>query len=451
MIRLYVLFTLGGDACLGLDLVVVVIDGLFFDLKIEDPLLEGVAEELGLLFRTTLGDHQLPVLKVGIVEGLLGKELDPAVEFLGIQLRLIGGVFHLRLRLTGNTPSRDHVGRGLRSVAPWPAESPAVLVKSLCHRPASGSAFLTLLFVEDNFRVGNEVVFLVSGAGEDAAERVVVFAEDGVVLVIVAAGAGDGQAQETAGDGVDALVALVGAALNRLGLIPNPGSAAEEAGRLEVFGGGVLAHQVAGELHLDELAIGKIVVELLDDPVAVDPGAIERHVAAPARIETANVVVAVAGDVEPVAAPALAVGRRCEETVDHLGEGLGGGVLFEGGDLGGGGRKAGEVEGGATDQGALVRHGSGLQTLLHKLGEDEAVDVGFGPGLGQGLIGRVLDDGDRGVLERDEGPPLAHVVGDLFAGADGGGALGPGSAHADPVGEDLDLVGGELGSLGGHF
>ncbi len=269
--------------------------------------------------------------------------------------------------------------------------------------------------------------------------------------MVVAAGAGDGEAEEATGDSVDALVAFVGAALDRLGLIPDPGGAAEEARALEVVGGGVRVHQVAGELHLDKLVVGKVVVDLFDDPVAVDPGAVERHVATAAGIEAADVVVAVAGHVEPVAAPALAIGRRGEEAVDDLGEGLGRGVLFEGCDLGGGRRQAGEIEGGATDQGALVGHGRGRHALLFELGEDEAVDVGFGPGLGQGLIGRVLDDRDRGVLERHEGPPFAHFVGDLFAGADRGGALGPGRAHTDPVGEDLDLVGGKLGALGRHF
>ena len=82
---------------------------------------------------------------------------------------------------------------------------------------------------------------------------------------------------------------------------------------------GFFGKEVAGELHLHELVVGKVVVDLLDDPVAVDPGAVERHVAATAGVETADVVVAVAGDVEPVAAPALAVGGRGEEAVDDLG------------------------------------------------------------------------------------------------------------------------------------
>ena len=43
-------------------------------------------------------------------------------------------------------------------------------------------------------------------AGEDAVERVVVFGRDRVELVVVAASAGDGQAQQAAGDDVDPVV-----------------------------------------------------------------------------------------------------------------------------------------------------------------------------------------------------------------------------------------------------
>jgi hypothetical protein len=49
-----------------------------------------------------------------------------------------------------------------------------------------------------------------AGAGEDAGQRVVVVGGDRVELVVVAAGAGDRQPQEGAGDGVDALLPLLG-------------------------------------------------------------------------------------------------------------------------------------------------------------------------------------------------------------------------------------------------
>jgi hypothetical protein len=69
--------------------------------------------------------------------------------------------------------------------------------------------------------------------------------------------------------------------------------------------------------------------------------------------------VGVAGEVEPVAAPAFAVVGGGEEAVDDRGESLGGVVGFEGGEFGGGGGEAGEVVGDAAEQGALIGPGVG--------------------------------------------------------------------------------------------
>ena len=60
-------------------------------------------------------------------------------------------------------------------------------------------------------RLVGEHVLLVGGAGEDAAERVVVLGKDWIVLVVVTAGAGDGKAEHAAGHGIDALIAFGGA------------------------------------------------------------------------------------------------------------------------------------------------------------------------------------------------------------------------------------------------
>ena len=185
--------------------------------------------------------------------------------------------------------------------------------------------------------------------------------------MVVAARAGHGEAEHAARYGVDALVALVGATLYRLGLIPYPRGSAEEACRLEIVGGGFLVEQVAGELHLQEMVVGHVVVEGFDDPVAIDVGAIERHVAAATRIEAANVVVGVARDIEPVPAPAFAIAWRGQQAIDNLGEGVGRLVFFKVVDLFRGRRHAGQIEGGATDQSAAVGHGRGLEALLFEL------------------------------------------------------------------------------------
>ena len=74
---------------------------------------------------------------------------------------------------------------------------------------------------------------------------------------------------------------------------------------------------VAGDLFLDEAVVGLVGVEGLDDVVAIAPGVGARLVGLEA------VGLGVAGEVEPVAAPALAVVRRGEQAVDELLEGVG--------------------------------------------------------------------------------------------------------------------------------
>ena len=67
----------------------------------------------------------------------------------------------------------------------------------------------------------------------------------------------------------------------------------------------------------DELVVGLVVVERVDDVVAIPPGVGVSEVLVHA------VGVGVAGHVEPVPAPALAVVRRGEQPVDDPREGVG--------------------------------------------------------------------------------------------------------------------------------
>jgi hypothetical protein len=64
---------------------------------------------------------------------------------------------------------------------------------------------------------------------EDTRERVIVFLGNRIVLVVVAAGTSYGQPQQATRDSVDAFVALIRAALNRLRLVPEPRAATEES------------------------------------------------------------------------------------------------------------------------------------------------------------------------------------------------------------------------------
>ncbi|MEY2600652.1 MAG: hypothetical protein RLZZ142_2911, partial [Verrucomicrobiota bacterium] len=143
----------------------------------------------------------------------------------------------------------------------------------------------------------------------------------------------------------------------------------------------------------------------------------------------------VASDVHPVAGPAFTVGGAGEEIVEEFGPGVGSGVGHEAFDFLGGGGEAGQVEEGASDEGAAVGLG----------GEGEALCGGFYGGFGgeepvDGM--RSASGGWGGVREGLEGPPLAVLVRHLGAVAfrffafDEG--LGVGGSLVDPRGDGLD-------------
>src|SRR5262249_57571871 len=113
-----------------------------------------------------------------------------------------------RRRLRGDAPRGLHVLRGLQRqrlgelTALGRLELPEQLLLLLDP--------LVLGFVGVDDRLRHQRIFGVRRIEEYAGERVVVLRGDRVVLVIVAAGAADGQAEEAARDDVDAIVTLVG-------------------------------------------------------------------------------------------------------------------------------------------------------------------------------------------------------------------------------------------------
>ena len=128
--------------------------------------------------------------------------------------------------------------------------------------------------------------------------------------------------------------------------------------------------QVAGELLDDELVVGKIAVEGLDDPVAVFP-----DIAVAVVAEAFGI--GIARQVHPDGSPALPEGRGGEKAVGFLfdggGEILGGGG-FEGIQLGDGGREAGEVEGCPAQPFGRGCSRRRLEVFAFKPREDEMVD-----------------------------------------------------------------------------
>ena len=259
------------------------------------------------------------------------------------------------------------------------------------------------------------VVFFVAvhGVGlegvEVGEEGVVVLLGDGIEFVVVAAGAADGETEEKGAEGVGAVfdIADVNFLLDGAALGGGDVGAVEAGG--DELGGGGIGEEVAGELLGDEVGPGFVVVEGVDDPVAVG---IELAVV----VEVEAVGVAVADGVEPVAGHVFAVAGGGEEAVDELGIGVGGGVLEKGLGLGRCGGKAGEVEGDAADEAAFVGGFVGGEVFFFEAGGDEVID-GVDDPVGEVGFGR------GGFFWFHEGPVF-------FVG----GALG------NPFFEDVDLV-----------
>ena len=150
--------------------------------------------------------------------------------------------------------------------------------------------------------------------GEDAVQGVVVLDRDRVELVVVAARAGDGQAEEGLGRRVDALVDGVMDVVEALA----DGDEAE-GGETRIVRRDV-RDAVGGELLDDELVVRLVLVHRVDHVVAIGPGVGVAVVAeeAVALVDLEAARVGVAGGVEPVTGPAFAVVRRGEQRVDLL-------------------------------------------------------------------------------------------------------------------------------------
>jgi hypothetical protein len=135
-------------------------------------------------------------------------------------------------------------------------------------------------------------------------QGIVIPCRDGIELVIVAPGAGDRQAEDATGERVHAVLQFIGLGLGlACGAFAELGSHALESEAREPRR--VIRdrprEEITRDLQPDEVVVGKVVVEGLHDPVAVAEGGGRR------REERIALVVRIAGHIQPVAAPALAV------------------------------------------------------------------------------------------------------------------------------------------------
>jgi hypothetical protein len=139
-----------------------------------------------------------------------------------------------------------------------------------------------------------------------------------------ATSAANGEPEQAASDGVEGIVDGV---VIEASVFSGADAKEAECGEcVDVFCG---VEVVCGNLFEDEAVVGFVLVEGPNDVVSVG----EREGVRVVAVKDGSHAVGVAGNVEPVAAPAFAVARVVEEAVDESCEGVWSGVVLEGDDL----------------------------------------------------------------------------------------------------------------------
>ena len=165
---------------------------------------------------------------------------------------------------------------------------------------------------------GFEADLPVAGTQDETRQRVIILAADGVELVVVAAGAGDGQAEERLGEDIDFVVDPVAFVLADIDgrmhfLAEERPTGAQD--RFIVFGARTKAgrgEQVASEVLLQEAVVGHVFIEGPHEVVAVLPGVGDGVVGfVPARLGIAH-------QVHPVSGPPFTEMRRGQQSIHGL-------------------------------------------------------------------------------------------------------------------------------------
>ena len=174
---------------------------------------------------------------------------------------------------------------------------------------------MLLVCFEFGAREQHEVV-LFPDVSEERLEAVVVLVQNGIELVIVAAGAAVGHPHEHGTHGVgDVGQGLLAAQFDN-GLVGFVGEVAIEADRnmsVQVVG----VEFVAGDLLADETVVRLVLIEGLNYVIPIAPDIGTRFIG----LETIGI--GISRQVEPVPAPALAILRGGEQTVHYFRECVG--------------------------------------------------------------------------------------------------------------------------------
>ena len=203
--------------------------------------------------------------------------------------------------------------------------------------------------------------------GEKRLHAVVVFLEDGIKLVIVTAGATDGQAQKRlrgrVGDVVQGFLPPL-LQVDRVELIRVMPVEASRDQRIGIIG----PELVPGQLLADEAIIRLVAVERPDDIIAVAPSG------GPGVVGFEAIALGEACQIEPEQCPALAVLRRSEQPIDQLLIGVRRRVPDERVHVSRTWRQANQIEGKPTDELDAVRFRRRAQTGLFQLRENESIN-----------------------------------------------------------------------------
>ena len=204
-----------------------------------------------------------------------------------------------------------------------------------------------------------------------------------------------------------------------------PFSGDEEPGGSDAVASG-LWKDIAGNLLTNELIVGQVGVEAVDDVIAVPPRVRSKLVV------FEPVAFGVTDHVEPMASPAFAVVWRGEQPVDEPSIGARCGVGEIGGQLSRCGRQAEEIESDTSQESAAVDGWVGDQSVLGQSGRDEPVD-------GIGCPGGV-NNWRRGTSDRLQRPPVSSgpAIGRDIMAVDCQ-CLGPAGSLRDPASDAVDL------------
>ena len=209
--------------------------------------------------------------------------------------------------------------------------------------------------------------------------------------MVVAARTRNRQAQHTSGQCVDTIVPLIGQGLGLFAivLVIDGTQSKQSQCRQSTWIAGA-SQQITGNLFRDKLIVGEIAIQRVDDPVTI---AVSLRIIA--SFKSVCLVFAVAGDIQPMPSPTLAVMRRLEQSIHDDVIGIWRSIIKKRGDFFRRGGKTDHIEVSPPNQRASLGHRAGLDSRLFQPGEDESVQIASGP---FGLL-HVRNRGSPGSLE----------------------------------------------------